>query len=496
MADAVVIGAGPNGLVAANVLADSGLDVVVYEQEPVAGGAVRTDELVEPGFRNDVFSAFYPLAVASPAMRAMELERWGVRWCHGPLVLAHPTPDGRCVALSRDIDETAASLDGYARGDGDAWRDLMALWRRIEPPVLRGLATPVPPVRAGLALLARLGPNGLREVARTALLPVRRFADERFRGEGAALLIGGNALHSDLSPESALGGFYGFVLAALGQTYGFPFPAGGAGAIADALRRRAESKGVRIECDAPVERVLIGNGRATGVHVGGGDVRAPLVLAAVSAWELDRLLGRASRPGAEPDPAVVKVDWTLDGAVPWTAPDARRAPVVHLAESIDALTAYSSDLALGQEPERPFVLFGQYAIGDPTRAPEGKETAWAYTHVPPDADAQRTADRMTAEVERRAPGFTAAIRGRHVALLPPGRVNGGTAQLHNQLVFRGTRWGRPRTDLAGLYLASYSAHPGGGVHGAAGWNAARSALRVRRLSTARRRGGARGSSRA
>ena len=175
----------------------------------------------------------------------------------------------------------------------------------------------------------------------------------------------------------------------------------------------------------------------------------------------------------------MKVDWTLDGVVPWSAPAARRAPVVHLAESVDALTEYSAELAQGREPRQPFVLFGQYSLGDPTRAPEGKETAWAYTHVPSDADSERTANRMEDEVERRAPGFKTLVRRRHVGLLPPGRVNGGTAQLHNQFVFRGTRWGRPRTDVAHLYLASFSVHPGGGVHGAAGWNAAVSALRRR-----------------
>jgi phytoene dehydrogenase-like protein len=215
-------------------------------------------------------------------------------------------------------------------------------------------------------------------------------------------------------------------------------------------------------------------------------------------WELDRLLGRDAAPGrdpshhkvVEPDPAVVKVDWTLDGSVQWSAEAARRAPVVHLAESVDALTDYSSDLSKGREPTRPFVLFGQYALADETRAPAGKDTAWAYSHVPPDADATRVADRMEGEVELRAPGFRALVRGRHVALLPPGRVNGGTAQLHNQFVFRGTRWGRPQTDVRGLYLASFSAHPGGGVHGAGGWNAARSALRLRPLARLRRGGGA------
>jgi phytoene dehydrogenase-like protein len=479
MPDAIVIGAGPNGLVAANVLADAGLSVAVFEAEGSVGGAVLSAELVEPGYVNDVYSAFYPLAVSSPAMRAMELERWGVRWRQGPLVLAHPTPDGRCVALSRDIDETAASLDDYATGDGDAWRDLMRFWTRIEPPLLRGLATPVPPVRASISLLARLGPRGVRELGRMALQSVRSFTEERFEGEGAALLIAGNALHADLTPESALGGFFGLFLAALGQRHGFPFPEGGAGELTRALARRAEAHGVTIVTGTPVRQILVRNGRATGVEVEGGAVLARDVLAAVSVWELDRLLGRTSPRSAEPDPAVVKVDWTLDAVVPWTAEAARRAPVVHLAESVAALTEYSAELGQGREPPRPFVLFGQYSMGDTTRAPAEKETAWAYTHVPPDASSKRTANRIEEEVERRAPGFKALVRGRRVALLPPGRVNGGTAQLHNQFVFRGTRWGRPSTDVAHLYLASFSVHPGGGVHGAAGWNAAVSALRRR-----------------
>jgi phytoene dehydrogenase-like protein len=493
MPDAIVIGAGPNGLVAANVLADAGLSVTVFEAEAVAGGAVRTEELIEPGFRNDVFSAFYPLAVSSPAMLAMELERWGVRWRHGGLVLAHPTADGGCVGLSRDLDETAASLERYAAGDGEAWRDLMRFWARIEPAVLRGLATPMPPVRAGASLLVRLGPRGLVELARMALLPVRRFAEERFSGEGAALLLAGNALHADLTPESALGGFFGLVLAALGQRHGFPFPAGGAGSIADALVARADAGGVTIVRRAAVDGILVHHGRVVGVHTGGEDVHARRVLAAVSVWELDRLLARRPRRPVEPDPAVVKVDWTLEGTVPWSSAEAVRAPVVHLADSIDALTDYSAALAQGEEPQRPFVLFGQYAAADETRAPSGKETAWAYTHVPAAADAARVAGRMEDEVERRAPGFKALVRGRHVALLPPGRVNGGTAQLHNQLVFRGTGWGRPEAGVRGLYLASSSAHPGGGVHGAGGWNAARAALKLTPLSRPRRGGGRVGS---
>src|SRR5215210_7632324 len=160
MANAVVIGAGPNGLVAANKLADAGWSVVVLEAADAPGGAVRSSELIEPGFVTDHFSAFYPLAAASPAIRALELERWGLRFRHGPLVLAHPASDGTCVVLSRDLDETAASLDSFARGDGDAWRHLMELWRRIRDPLLRGMVTPMPPVRTAAELTARLGPRG------------------------------------------------------------------------------------------------------------------------------------------------------------------------------------------------------------------------------------------------------------------------------------------------------------------------------------------------
>ena len=191
--DAIVIGSGPNGLVAANRLADAGWSVDVLEGAATPGGAVRTEELTEPGFRHDVFSAFYPLAAASPAIRSLELERHGLEWCHGPLVLANPTPDGGCVVLSRDLDETAASLDAFAAGDGDAWRELYGLWRRIEPHLLRSMVTPTPPLRGPLGLLRELGgPKALLRLARLGVLPVRHFAAEHFDGEGAALLLAGN----------------------------------------------------------------------------------------------------------------------------------------------------------------------------------------------------------------------------------------------------------------------------------------------------------------
>jgi phytoene dehydrogenase-like protein len=491
--DAIVVGAGPNGLTAANALADAGWSVLVVEAEAEPGGAVKSAELIEPGFVNDVFSAFYPLAAASPALRALELERFGLEWCHGPLVLAHPAIDGSCVALSRDLDETAASLDGFAPGDGDAWQELMALWARIEPALLRGMTTPLPPVRSGLDLLLRLGPRGLLRLARLGVLPVRRFAAERFAGEGGAQLLAGNALHADLGPESALGGFFGFFLAALGQRYGFPYPRGGAGRLSDALVRRARERGVEIVCGARVADVVVRGGRARGVQLAGGERLAArrAVLAADDAQVLpSALLGRDGEL-FDRDWATLKVDWTLDGPVPWSAPDARRAPVVHVGGTVDELSLYANEIHRGLAPTRPFLVFGQYACGDPTRAPAGKETAWAYTHLPQGlhpGEALATVERIEAHLERYAPGFRALVRGRHVLTpeeletanpsLVGGALNGGTAQLHQQLFLRPRPGlGRPETAVRQLYLASSSAHPGGGVHGAAGWNAARVALR-------------------
>jgi phytoene dehydrogenase-like protein len=509
--DGVVIGSGPNGLVAANKLADAGWSVVVVEAAAEPGGAVRSSELLEPGFVTDHFSAFYPLAAASPAIRSLELDRWGLRWRHGPLVVAHPATDGTCVVLSREIDETAASLDAFAPGDGDAWRELIALWQRIRDPVLRGMVTPMPPLRSAAELTATLGPRGVVRLARLAVLPVRRFAREHFRGAGAARLLGGNALHTDLMPESALGGFFGFLLCALGQDVGYPFPEGGAGGLSGALARRARARGVRVVTGARVTGVVVRRRAAVGVRLADGtEIGARrAVLADVDATALYlSLLPRDVLPAGvladirrfDRDWATVKVDWTLDGPVPWSHPEARRAPVVHVTDTLDALTVHASELARGLVPERPFLVFGQYSIGDPSRAPAGKETAWAYTHVPQGVriDADELADRMQDEVEALAPGFAALVR-RRLARGPAeleaedpnlvgGGINGGTAQLHQMALFRPVPGlGRPETPVARLYLASASAHPGGGVHGGPGAIAARAALnawRAQRLALA------------
>jgi phytoene dehydrogenase-like protein len=521
-ADAVIIGSGPNGLVAANLLADAGWSVVVLEAETDPGGAVRSGELTLPGFLHDRFSAFYPLGAGSPVMQGLGLERYGLRWRRSPLVLAHPLPDGRCPVLSMDLDETCASLDADVPGDGEAWRRLYGLWERVGGPLLESLMTPFPPVRGGARLAAKLGPTGLVRFARFALLSVQRLAEEEFSGEGPGLLLTGLALHTDLAPESAASSIFGWLLGGLGQQIGFPVPEGGSGQLTAALVARLEARGGRVVCNTRVSRVVVRDGRAVAVVTAEGDEVAAgrAVVADVGAPALYRdMVGPEHLPGSvlddlrrfQYDNSTVKVDWALGGPIPWAAEAARRAGTVHLADGMDHFVEASSDLIMGRIPARPHLVLGQMGVADPTRSPAGTETVWAYTHVPQkvhgDAggdlkglwdfdEAEAFADRIEAEIERLAPGFRSLIRGRYVATPPlleasnanlvGGAVNGGSAQLHQQLIFRPIPGlARAETPVRGLYLGSASAHPGGGVHGGCGSNAARAAMAWDRLQRAR-----------
>jgi len=500
MSDVIVIGAGPNGLVAANVLADHGLQVVVFEAQDEPGGAVRSGEITLPGYTHDRFSAFYPLAAASPAIRGLGLEDHGLVWRRAPVALAHPTPGGPTALLSTDLDATAASLDAFTAGDGDGWRSLYARWLRVAEPFMDAFTTPFPPWRAA----ARIGPRGIFDLARTGLPSVRRIAGAHFRGAGGPLLLTGNALHADFTPDSAGSGLFGLILTALGQQHGFPVAQGGAGRLTDALVRRLQSRGGRVVCDSRVAKVLIRGGRAVGVRLANGhdEPAARGVIADTGAPQLYfELVGHEHLPAHvriglrrfRYDPATVKVDWALREPIPWSDAAVGQAGTVHLAESMIALTAASEDLEAGRIPGRPFLVMGQHAAADPTRAPAGADTAWAYTHVPQSArvDLDQFTARIEDEVERFAPGFRARIAARHVAgpsdleaadaNLVGGAINGGTAKLRQQVILRPVPGlGRPETGIRGLYLGSASAHPGGGVHGAPGAIAARALLAKRR----------------
>ena len=501
--DAVVIGSGPNGLVAANALVDAGWDVLILEAQDTIGGAVRTAEVTAPGFANDLFSAFYPLAAASPVIKDLHLENHGLQWVQPQDVLAHALDDGRAAVLSTDPQRTAQSMDSFAAGDGQAWLDMFAHWQRIRDPLLDALFTPFPPVKSALSLLRRLGTSGTIDLARLAVLPVRRLAEENFRGEGAGLLLTGNALHSDLGPDAAGSGVFGWLLAMLGQDVGFPVPRGGAGNLAHAMQHRFVSKGGQVRTGMQVTGIDITSGRATGARCADGTVvRATrAVLADVSAPSLYRdLVGLDRLPSGirreidrfQWDYGTLKVNWALDRPVPWRAAGARHAGTVHLGVDANGFVDYAADLTCGRLPRKPFVLFGQMTTADPSRSPEGTESAWAYTHVPhgprwTTEQMERHALRVQDEIELLAPGFSASVLAKHIqtpdgleaadANIVQGGTNGGTAGIHQQLFFRpipGT--GRPETPVAGLYLASASAHPGGGVHGACGWNAALAAL--------------------
>lgn len=517
LVDAVVIGSGPNGLVAANLLADAGWEVLLLEAQADIGGAVKSAEIAAPGFVSDVYSSFYPLALGSPVLRDLDLEQHGLSWRHAPSVLAHPLPDGRTAVLSRDLATTMASVSEFDRRDGEAWERMFAQWRHLDPLLVDALMRPFPPVRAAAGLARRLGAQDALRFARFAMLSARRFAQEQFCGEGAGLLLAGNAMHTDLGPEATGSAVFGWLLAMLGQDVGFPVPEGGAGMLAHALVARLNARGGRVECEAPVDRVIVHDGRARAVRLLDGRTIAVrrAVLADVSAPSLYLdLLGSDLLPARlrqdlrkfEWDDGTVKVDWALSGPVPWKNDGVAGAGTVHLAGDLDAMSRFGHELATGYVPAEPFLLFGQMTTADPSRSPAGTESAWAYTHVPaaPRGDAggvlnggwqepaQQAAfvDRMEARVEQFAPGFRDLVVGRHVAFpgdlqagdqnLFHGALNGGTSALHQQLIFRPTpALGRPETHVAGLYLASASAHPGGGVHGACGANAAKAALRAR-----------------
>lgn len=496
---AVVIGGGPNGLAAAIRLAEAGRSVTVLEAADRPGGAVRTEELTLPGFRHDTFSSVFPAAAASPVFARLPLERHGLHWTHPDACYAHPLPEGRAVALYRDVDRTAASLDSVHAGDGEPWRSFVAPmldgFEAIRATMLGGF----PPVGGALRLLTGLGPLGAARFGMLVPGSAQALGRRLFQGAGARAWLYGSAGHGDVPPTDAGSAIAVTYLNLMGHAVGWPSPEGGAQRITDALVSYLRELGGEVRTGALVERIDVVGGRAAGVVLAGGEhVPAPIVVADVMPHALATMAGdalpstyrsllRRYRYG----PATVKVDWALDGPIPWSAPEVRGAGTVHVAGAEDELVRAIGQSANGL-PERPFLLLGQQSIADSTRAPAGKHTAWAYTHGPQrgidwSAELDRHVDRIEAQVERFAPGFRDLILARHVMgpadlegrnrNLVGGDVGGGSYRLA-QVVFRPVPGISPyRTPLSGLYLGSAATFPGGAVHGVPGDAAAAAALR-------------------
>ena len=466
--DAIVVGAGPNGLAAAITLARAGRSVRIYEAAPTAGGGTRTAELTLPGFRHDVCSTILPLTIASPFFRTVDLAAHGVELIHPDAPVAHPLDGGRAAVIERSVSATAEGLGG---DDGRAWRRLFGPLVREADALGTELLRPVVHVPRHPLALARFGLPAMRSA--------RGLARRRFRDDAARALFAGVSAHSMLRLDRPLSASFGLVLATYAHAVGWPMARGGASSVADALVAELAAAGGEIGMGHRVASLA--------------DLPpARVVLLDVTPRQLVALAGDRLTPGTRGHAerfrygsGVFKVDWALDGPVPWTAEGPRRAATVHLGGTLDEIAAAEAEVAAGRHPDRPYVLFVQYAPWDTSRAPAGKATAWAYCHVPAGSTVDMT-DRIEAQVERFAPGFRDRIlaRATHAPAAMEaydenyvgGDINGGIQDIR-QLIFRPWPTLDPYRVGDGLYLCSSSTPPGGGVHGMSGYWAARSALR-------------------
>jgi len=461
---ACVIGAGPNGLAAAIVLTQAGLQVDVLEAESSPGGAARTLELTLPGFRHDFGSAVYPLGAGSPFFSSLPLINHGLEWIHSPAALAHPLDDGTAVMLEHDLDE---SKDSFGI-DGPAWDELLRPfvehWTEFAPEILR----PVSFVSRHPWLMARFAMVAMQSARAVA----RRFHNQRTRA-----LFAGLAAHSFLSLDEPLSAAFAILMAVPAYAVGWPIPRGGAQSLSNALCGFLSTFGSKVHTSSPVQSLAtLANYDLLLCDL------TPRQLLKIGGQRLSdsykRRLGRY-RYGA----GVFKVDYALNALIPWKAPGCLRAATVHLGGSFDEIAASEHAVRIGHVADRPFVLLAQPSLFDSSRAPAGKHTAWAYCHVP-NGSKVNMLEKLEEQIERFAPGFRDCILARRVfspaelesmdANLVGGDIGGGVMDIR-QFLFRPT-WRRYATSARDIYICSASTPPGGGVHGMCGYHAAKMAL--------------------
>jgi phytoene dehydrogenase-like protein len=516
-ADAVVIGSGPNGLVAAAMLAGAGWRVAVVERAPVAGGAVRSEELTLPGFVHDSFSAFYGLLHSSPVFAELALDT-RVPWATFAVPVAAavgPEEVALCHAAVRRTEDGLACLDP---GDGRAWSELYGWWCTVGVRVFDVLVSPLPSPRPTARLLRAVGIRGGLELLRTLVQPVDVAARDRFASLPAQALLAAGTTHSDVGVDQAGSVPLALVLAMVAQGAGMPVPVGGAGRLAGAMVRAVEEAGGTVRTGQDVTRVILERGRAAGVETAQGwSLRARrAVLADVGPPRLfGGLVGEDAVPPSYLEgirrfrygSGIFKLDLALDGAVPWVSEGLRGCGVVHLTGDLDAMARAAGEVRRGLLPAEPLLIVGQQSQADPTRAPPGSHTLWVETHVPasPRGDgagsiggagwtavAGAFRDRVLDRLERHAPGLLARVAAQATRTPPDleaenpnlvgGDLGGGSMALDQQAVLRPVPgWFRYATPVKGLYLCSASAHPGGGVHGMVGRNCARRVLADARL---------------
>lgn len=471
--DAIVVGAGPNGLAAAIELARNGLSVELREAAAEPGGGLRTSrELTRPGFLHDICASVHPLGVGSPFFAGLGLEEYGLEWVHPPVPLAHPFDDGSAAVLERSASASGESF-GSSR-DSRAYVELVSRYVDRWPELVTDILAPLHVPRHPL-LLARFGLHGLRSAS--------GLAHRTFEGERARALLCGICAHAVVPPTFTASAAYGMTLAVAGHAVGWPIVRGGSSRLADALASRLRALGGDIVLNTLVRTLdELAPARVVVLDL------TPRQVLSIAGARLPRLY-RSALERFRYGPGVFKLDWALSEPIPWRAPECSRAGTVHLVGTLDEIEEAEQAPWRGSQADRPFVLLGQPSLIDETRAPAGAHTAWAYCHVPFGSGMDMTA-RIEAQVERFAPGFRDVIVARHAmdaraleahnSNLVGGDIGGG-ANVLSQLFFRPVVKRVPyATPLDGVYICSSSTPPGGGVHGMSGFHAARAALRAMR----------------